>query len=58
MAATSLQVLDQYLTEEAFETLMTCANEAHDESRSRLSALQSALDQLRLQEATRRPRRG
>ncbi len=60
MAATSLQVLEQYLSEEAFDALMTCANEAHEEARSRASVLQSALDQLRRQEATqpRRPRAG
>ncbi|MEU2453879.1 hypothetical protein ABZ605_27850 [Streptomyces sp. NPDC012765] len=56
MAATSLQVLEQYLSEEAFDVLMTCATEANDETRALMSVAQTALDQLRRQEATQ-PRR-
>ncbi|MER6253556.1 hypothetical protein ABT224_19595 [Streptomyces sp. NPDC001584] len=52
MASASLQLLQQYLDADAFEALLTCANEAHadlEEYRARTSALRATIAELRTQ---------
>ncbi|MFJ2752810.1 hypothetical protein [Streptomyces sp. NPDC087297] len=49
MAAASLQLFQQYLDDEAFDALMSCANEAHadlGQYRARRSRLRDTVAQL------------